>query len=95
MKLNLDALPSKGEVISVKFKDATFNVRVLDARIRYGNVDALVEPISGSGKFWTVYIKPTVKAPPATPEAYTETSPLNDLVEEVIDEQLEGASLVG
>lgn len=92
MKLNLSALPSVGEIVSVKFKGASFNAKVLDARIRYGNIDALVEPVSGSGKFWTVYTKPsTVTAPPATPESlnYVEDTPLNDLAQEVIDEELE------
>lgn len=89
MKLNLSNLPSVGEVIAVKFKGASFNARVIDARIRYGNVDALVEPINGSGQFWTVYTKTVVKAPPATPEAYHETSAIDDLAQEVIDEDLE------
>lgn len=91
MKLNLSALPKMGEIILVDHKGASFNARVLDARIRYGNIDALVEPVNGSGQFWTVYTKPEVKIPPATPESlnYVEDTPLNDLAQEVIDEQLE------
>lgn len=86
MKLNLSNLPKVGERFEVKVKTATFTVEVVDARIRYGNVDALVKPVTGTGTFWTVYHKVTKQEP--------ETSPLNDLVQEVIDEELENASLV-
>lgn len=88
MKLNLANLPKVGETFEVKVKSATFTVEVLDARIRYGNVDALVKPVEGSGTFWTVYrgIK-------------SESKPLvltTDSVEEVEDDVIveEEASLI-
>ena len=89
MKLNLDTLPKVGERMEVKFKSATFTVEVLDARIRYGNIDALVRPITGSGQFWTVYHKVAKAEIKASIE-----NPIDDLVEELVDADLENASLV-
>lgn len=29
-----------------------FEVRVVDVRLRYGNVDVLVQPVAGDGEHW-------------------------------------------
>lgn len=52
MTLDLNNLPKVGEVLSFNHKGATFQVTVKNARIRYGNIDALVSPVNGTGEFW-------------------------------------------
>lgn len=49
---NLSNLPKVGDVLPFNYKGATFMVTVKNARIRYGNIDALVEPVNGTGEFW-------------------------------------------
>jgi len=90
MKLNLANLPKVGERFEVRVKSASFTVEVIDARIRYGNVDALVKPVAGSGTFWTVY-----KAVPKTEKSFEPSGIMGTADEDVIvDEALEETSLI-
>jgi hypothetical protein len=52
MTLDLNNLPKVGDVINFEHKGASFPMTVKNARIRYGNIDALVTPVNGSGEFW-------------------------------------------
>ncbi len=65
--LDLDNLPQKGEPGQFKNKGASFQVTILKARIRYGVVDVLVEPLHGSGSFWITYEKVRIMNDAVTP----------------------------
>ena len=34
----------------------TFHVRILNARQRYGNIDYQIEPLRGTGSYWTTKV---------------------------------------
>ncbi len=54
--LDLDSLPSKGEAVVFQHKGASFDMVVTNARIRYGQVDVQIAPLSnGHGSFWVTY----------------------------------------
>lgn len=41
-----------GKTGSIDMDDLCVHVRITDARVRFGHIDLLVEPIKGSGKKW-------------------------------------------
>lgn len=55
MEINLDNLPKKGTLVTFKHRGATFQMTVQNARTRYGKIDVLLSPISGTGSFWVEY----------------------------------------
>lgn len=53
MKLTLvDLLKVRDKVYCYTVKTASFDVTIINARTRYGTVDALIQPVSGEGAFW-------------------------------------------
>lgn len=53
--LTLDKLPKKGEVHTYIHRGVRFEMKVVDARIRYGKIDVALTPVNGSGAFWVRY----------------------------------------
>ena len=53
--LNLENLPKKGEIVTFKHRGASFQMTVVNARIRYGKIDAELSPVNGEGSFWVRY----------------------------------------
>lgn len=41
-----------GKTGSINMDDLNVHVRITNARIRFGHIDLLVEPINGSGEKW-------------------------------------------
>lgn len=54
-ELNLDTLPKKGDSFTFKHRGAEFVMEILNARIRYGQIDVQVKPVNGNGSFWVRY----------------------------------------
>lgn len=65
--LNLENLPKVGSIFLFNHRGASFNMKVMNARIRYGNIDVLVSPVDGDGSFWVKYDNATVLTPTETP----------------------------
>jgi len=55
MLLNLDTLPKKGETVTFVLRGARFDMKIEEARIRYGDIDVRISPVSGTGSFWVRY----------------------------------------
>lgn len=60
--LDLDKLPKKGESFNFTHRGASFQMTVLNARIRYGQIDVLIAPVAGDGSFWVRYEGKPVEA---------------------------------
>lgn len=54
-EINLDNLPKKGEVVTFQHRGASFQMRITNARIRYGQIDVQIAPVDGAGSFWVTY----------------------------------------
>lgn len=55
LKIDLNNLPRKNDKVSLTLRGAKFDMIVNDARIRYGQVDVELTPVSGTGTFWVRY----------------------------------------
>jgi hypothetical protein len=49
---NSDPMRLIGKKGRITLNDLTINVHIVDARVRFGHIDLLIEPITGSGKKW-------------------------------------------
>ena len=63
MQIDLNSLPKKGEEVVFTHKGARFQMTVLNARIRYGQIDVELEPLHGTGSFWVTYNSVKPKTP--------------------------------
>lgn len=94
MMLNLDNVPKRGENVTFVLRGARFNMRIEEARIRYGDIDVRITPLSGEGSFWVRYSsikKNTVSEGLKELENGTYTN----AIEEVEDAEIVESSLVG
>lgn len=41
-----------GRIVEIELDGLSVRARILDARLRFGNVDYLLEPLAGSGSAW-------------------------------------------
>jgi hypothetical protein len=87
MMLNLDNLPKKGENVTFVLRGARFDMTIQEARIRYGDIDVRISPVSGTGSFWVRYasVKKNSSVESLTPEQE----------DSLIKEQYPESSLVG
>jgi hypothetical protein len=53
--INLEKLPKRGEVHTYVHRNVRFEMKIVDARIRYGKVDVSLTPVNGSGELWVRY----------------------------------------
>jgi len=49
-----------GKTASIAMDDLQISVLITDARVRFGHIDLLVEPVKGSGKKWVEYHRVTI-----------------------------------
>lgn len=66
-KINFEAY--KGLYASVTENGMVFDVRITDARQRFGHLDLLCVPVSGSGQRWVEHKNLVFRNDPATPVA--------------------------
>jgi hypothetical protein len=66
--LELDAY--KGKKGTIKVNKMNVGVDILDARVRFGHIDLLIRPLTGSGSQWTEHHKVTLAETPS----YSETA---------------------
>lgn len=50
----------KGKRGTIKVNKLTVGVKVVDARMRYGHLDLLIEPVAGEGAQWTEHHKVSI-----------------------------------
>lgn len=65
----IDFQAYKGLSGAVTENGMNFDVRVVDARTRFGHLDLLCVPVSGSGQRWVEYKNITLRHDPATASA--------------------------
>lgn len=61
--LDLKNLPRKNQLVTYKNRGAEFQMRILEARVRYGQIDVHLTPINGTGSFWVRYDSVKVVTP--------------------------------